>query len=164
MKFTYQVDDETCTIDLTQTSDGYRAVLNGQEYPVRIIAERDGEIAFLIGDQLERAYWAADGQRRWVFFEGKTFVLTSVSPGADRTKASRHSQTTEKTLRAPMPGHVRAVQVAEGQALEKGQTLLVLEAMKMEIRVQAPQSGKLARLAVHVGDQVERDQVLGEMG
>ncbi len=163
MKFTYQIDDETCTIELLQTGDGFRAVLNGQEYPVRIITEREGELVFLVGDRLERAYWACDGQRRWVFYGGKTFVLTSASPGADRTKASGHGRTAEKMLRAPMPGHVRAVTAGEGEAVEKGQTLIVLEAMKMEIRIQAPQSGKLARLSVRVGDQVERDQVLGEI-
>ncbi len=163
MKFIYQIKDETCTVEITQSGDGYRAVLNGQEYPVRIVTARDGELVFLVGDQLERAYWASDGQRRWVFFRGKTFVLASRTPGANRKRASGRGQTAEKILRAPMPGHVRAVQVAEGETVVKGQTLVVLEAMKMEIRVQAPQRGKLARLAVKVGDQVERDQVLGEM-
>jgi acetyl/propionyl-CoA carboxylase alpha subunit len=117
MKFTFQIDDEKCTIELTQTSDGYRAVLNGQEYPVRVVTEQDGELVFLVGDQLERAYWALDGQRRWVFFQGKIFILTSTAPGAERTKARGHGQTAEKTLRAPMPGHVRAVQVAEGETV-----------------------------------------------
>jgi biotin carboxyl carrier protein len=62
-----------------------------------------------------------------------------------------------------MPAQVRAVQVSEGDSVEAGQTLLLLEAMKMEIRVQAPHAGRVARLLARPGDTVERDQVLVEM-
>jgi len=66
-------------------------------------------------------------------------------------------------LIAPMPGQVRAVNVAEGESVEKGQTLLVLEAMKMEIRIQAPMEGVVARLAVVEGQTVEREELLVEV-
>ncbi len=161
MKFTYQVDQQTYTVEIEKTSDGYRAVLNGQEYPVQLIRGEDGTLAFTTGDHPKTAYWANDGPRRWVFVDGKTFVLTSAVPGARARHAVDH--TGEDTIRAPMPGHVRAVQVAEGDSVSKGQTLFVLEAMKMEIRVQAPRSGKLARITVETGQSVERDQVLGEI-
>jgi len=55
------------------------------------------------------------------------------------------------------------VNVAEGDAVESGQTLLVLEAMKMEIRIQAPMDGVVARLAVGEGDTVEREEFLVEV-
>jgi biotin carboxyl carrier protein len=62
-----------------------------------------------------------------------------------------------------MPAQVRAVQVAEGEQVEKGQTLLLLEAMKMEIRVRAPGAGRVARLLVSPGQAVEKEQVLVEV-
>ena len=62
-----------------------------------------------------------------------------------------------------MPGQVRAVNVAEGESVTKGQTLLVLEAMKMEIRIQAPRDGKVAKLFVQQGQTVEREQMLIEI-
>jgi len=58
---------------------------------------------------------------------------------------------------------LRAVQVTEGEPVEKGQTLLLLEAMKMEIRLSAPRSGKVSRLLVQAGQIVQRDQVLVEI-
>ena len=67
-------------------------------------------------------------------------------------------------LTAPMPGQVRAINVAVGEAVTKGKTLLVLEAMKMEIRIQAPSDGVVERLAVEQGETVEREQVLIEIG
>ena len=161
MKFTYQIGKQTYTVEIEKTGEGYRAVLNGQEYPVRIIRGEEGALTFTLGDHPQTAYWANDGPRRWVFIEGKTFVLTSTTPGAGERHGVDH--TGEDTIRAPMPGHVRAVQVAEGDAVSKGQTLFVLEAMKMEIRVQAPRSGKLVRLAVTLGQAVEREQVLAQI-
>jgi len=66
-------------------------------------------------------------------------------------------------LVAPMPGLVRSVSVVEEEAVKKGQTLLVLEAMKMEIRIQAPLDGLVKKLLVKQGQTVEREQVLIEI-
>ena len=66
-------------------------------------------------------------------------------------------------LLAPMPGQVRAVNVSVGDAVKKGDTLLVLEAMKMEIRIQAPMDGVVGRLAVIEGQAVEREELLAEV-
>jgi biotin carboxyl carrier protein len=62
-----------------------------------------------------------------------------------------------------MPGLVRAVNINEGDAVVKGQTLLLLEAMKMEIRVQAPRDGVVRKLFVKHGQTVEREQMLVEI-
>jgi 3-methylcrotonyl-CoA carboxylase alpha subunit len=63
-------------------------------------------------------------------------------------------------LTAPMPGKVVLVQVAPGQVVRRGATLLVLEAMKMEHPVAAPADGVVAEIRVAAGDQVEGDQIL----
>jgi biotin carboxyl carrier protein len=58
---------------------------------------------------------------------------------------------------------VREVLVAEGDTVQRGQTLVILEAMKMEIRVAAPGDGQVRRLLVRQGDVVERGQRLVEI-
>jgi biotin carboxyl carrier protein len=62
-----------------------------------------------------------------------------------------------------MPGQVRAVNVSEGEAVTKGQTLILLEAMKMEIRIQAMQDGVVSKLYIEQGQTVEREQILVEI-
>jgi len=63
-------------------------------------------------------------------------------------------------LRAPMSGRVIAVLVDEGQRVEKGDTLLVIESMKMEMPLAAPGAGRIAALGVRPGMQLGAGQVL----
>jgi len=63
-------------------------------------------------------------------------------------------------LRAPMPGRVLAVQVRSGQAVARGDLLIVLEAMKMEHRITAPRDGVVTAMKVTVGDQVANGALL----
>ncbi len=160
MKYTYQLGNETYNVEIEKTSDDYRAVLNGQVYPVEVMRAENGAVVFRVADRAQTAYYAIERARRWVWVEGRTFVLTLASPGARAGGAGEHGHTGEGTIRAPMPGHVRAVQVAEGERVAKGQTLFVLEAMKMEIRIPAPRSGTLARVLVQPGQPVERETEL----
>ena len=63
-------------------------------------------------------------------------------------------------LVAPMPGNVTAIHVAEGDTVEDGQLLLILEAMKMEHRITAPMAGAVKQLLVDQGDQVDNGALL----
>ena len=64
---------------------------------------------------------------------------------------------------APMPGNILSVNVAAGDTVKKGQVLMVLEAMKMEIPVVAPEDGTVASIDVAVGDTVEAGAVLATL-
>jgi biotin carboxyl carrier protein len=63
-------------------------------------------------------------------------------------------------LKAPMPGLVVAVPVSEGQEVQKGDVLLVLESMKMQNELKAPRAGAVTRIRVAPGDRVEQKQTM----
>lgn len=89
-------------------------------------------------------------------------VLMS-SPSAPPSTAPTHLKAPaneEKSLRAPLAGVVTKVLATEGEKVEAGQTLLVLEAMKMETEITAPAAGTVAEIAVAAGDSVQGGQVL----
>ena len=64
---------------------------------------------------------------------------------------------------APMPGKILGVKASAGQAVKRGQVLLILEAMKMENEIVAPQDGTVATINVNVGDSVEPGATLATL-
>lgn len=66
----------------------------------------------------------------------------------------------EFALKAPMPGLIVAVPVADGQAIEKGDVLVILESMKMQNELKSPRSGQVARVRISAGDRVEQNDTL----
>jgi len=155
MKLTF----DNTTIDITPTGKSYRATIGDKTVDVEIIRVENGKLDLLIDGERVSAYVSSDNAKRWVTVNSQTFVLTK-SSGAKRS-GGKHDHTGELT--APMPGQVRAVNVSEGDAVTKGQTLLVIEAMKMEIRIQSPMDGVVSSLSVKQGQTVEREQVLIEI-
>lgn len=77
-------------------------------------------------------------------------------------KAAAGAQGSVK-VNAPMPGKILAVKANAGQAIKKGEVILVLEAMKMENEVVAPEDGTVASINVAVGDTVEAGDILATL-
>ena len=159
MKSYFEHDGEVYTLDVTPLSEGYQVQFGDRTASVRFARGADGQLTFILDGRKVEAHISTDGARRWISVGGKTLVFSKTS-GQRRGGTGGYSS---GRLTAPMPGQVRAVNVAVGEAVTKGQTLLVLEAMKMEIRIQAPSDGMVARLAVEQGETVEREQVLIEI-
>ena len=162
MKIAFEHNAEILPVDLTPSGAGksYRATLGEKVFDVEILQAKDGKLDLLIDGKRLTAYVSSDHAKRWVTVDGQTFVLTKSSAGRKGAGGHHH---TAGALTAPMPGQVRAVNVSEGDVVTKGQTLLLLEAMKMEIRVQAPHDGVVQKLFVNQGQTVEREQMLLEI-
>ena len=92
----------------------------------------------------------ADG--RWIFIDGHTAVL-EVSDEADRSRTRR--RTTSHELTAPMPATVTRLLVEPHTAVKAGDVLVMLEAMKMELAIRAPQHGTVGAIHCKVGDLVQ---------
>jgi biotin carboxyl carrier protein len=101
-----------------------------------------------------------------VLVEGQS-VEFRLAPPPTVEEAARHAALAGDPgaagLIAPMPGRVVAVRVEEGATVHAHEPIVIIEAMKMEHAVTAPTDGVLARLAVRVGTQVRRGDVLGEV-
>ncbi len=160
MKVSFAHNGETIVVNLTPTGKSYQAAIGDQIFNIEVLRAEDGRLDLLIDGKRVTGYLSSDGPNRWVTINGQTLILTK-SSGARRHGHGSHHAAGELT--APMPGQVRAVNVREGEAVTKGQTLLVLEAMKMEIRIHTPQDGVVKKLFVKQGETVEREQVLIEV-
>jgi biotin carboxyl carrier protein len=148
-------------IDLTSQGKSYRATIGDKTVDVEILRAESGQLELLIDGKRVTAYVSSENAKRWVTINGQTFVLTKPAAGARKSGHGHHHTAGELT--APMPGQVRAVNVSEGDVVTKGQTLMVLEAMKMEIRIQSPVDGVVSSIMVKQGQTVEREQILAEI-
>ncbi len=97
-------------------------------------------------------------QQLWVHFKGKTFVV-DLSVGK-KAGARGGPSSSSDIVKAPMPGKVTKIHVKSGEAVEKGQTVVVMEAMKMEYNLKAEITGKVQSIEAKIGDQVSLGKIL----
>ncbi len=134
---------------------GYVMTAAGAVHAVTVEALGAGELRVGVDGHLQRIRLVADGARRYVHVAGWDVVLDRAPrfPDVDHKEAGGG-------CRAPMTGKVLEIRVAEGDQVEAGQVLLVLEAMKMEHPLQAPGAGRVEALLVEAGEVVDADQEL----
>jgi 3-methylcrotonyl-CoA carboxylase alpha subunit len=137
VQVTYRGDTYTLTVD------GHRVEAHGELYERGLLrVEFDG-------NRMEASVIAA-GEKRHVFLHGRAWQLANVDP----LHQAGEGGGAEGGLLAPMPGKVIALVAAEGQKVERGAPLLILEAMKMEHTITAPAAGTVKGFRFAVGDQV----------
>lgn len=105
------------------------------------------------------AYAVAAGGATWVFLDGRTYLVhAGASPGRRSARADD-----DTALAAPMPATVVSVTVSAGQRVSRGDVLVTLEAMKMELAVKAPRDGTVRSIACRPGELVQPGTPLLEL-
>ncbi len=102
------------------------------------------------GDKQSLAYAAGPANARWVFLNGRVYVIDTT-----RTETTRRGQDDDLALAAPMPAKVAAVNVSAGQQVTRGDVLIMLEAMKMELPIRAPRDGRVKTISCEPGELVQ---------
>ena len=113
-----------------------------------------------VDGKVETLYVAGSPNDRWVFWNGRVF-RGDFRKDASATRDS-HGSTTMRTLTAPMPATIMTVHVKAGDAVTKGQVLMLLEAMKMELPIRAPGDAVVAAVHGKAGELVQADTPLVE--
>ncbi|MGH2760188.1 MAG: biotin/lipoyl-containing protein, partial [Actinomycetota bacterium] len=151
------IEGEETTVSYRRARDGTVLLDVGRgEQPARLSTdlehhERTVEVgghSYLVTIDRDDDHWWVHGH--WGDAE---VVEISPFPSSDIEEVSG-------SLHAPMPGSVVSVEVAVGDEVRKGQTLVVLEAMKMEHPIGSPEDGVVSEVKVAAGDQVERGALL----
>ena len=97
----------------------------------------------------------------WVHFQGRTFSVDN--PNVQRSRKKGSGLASSDRIQAPMPGKVTKVLVTEGQKVEAGTAVLVMEAMKMEYTLKSDMVGSVAKIDCRVGDQVAVGKLLVQL-
>ena len=94
---------------------------------------------------------------------GEGAATSAPAPAAAPKAAPAAAGAGAVKINSPMPGNILSVKASAGQAVKKGDVLMILEAMKMENEICAPQDGTIASVQVAAGDSVESGDVLVTM-
>lgn len=147
--------DEFGTSHRVSAEDG---IVRVGDAAVRVHRFRDGRF-LLEGDRNLAAWGAVVGDTRWVFLDGQVFTFERDRPQGRRAGSPAHVG----PLTAPMPATVRTVAVGPGDAVQRNDVLIVLEAMKMELPVRAEADGVVSAVHCREGAMVQSGQELIEM-
>jgi 3-methylcrotonyl-CoA carboxylase alpha subunit len=149
--------DDVREAELRSSARGLEVVVDGTAHAVDVEAVAPGVFLLRDGARRETFHCVRDGGRIHLFWRGAAYVLDEVS---SERAAQRHAA---HRLEAPMPGRVIAVKAAAGQAVSRGDEILVVEAMKMENAIRAPRDGVVKKVSAQVGDMVSPGVVLVEL-
>jgi biotin carboxyl carrier protein len=114
----------------------------------------------LIIDGKSYEAYVSPGEEAWeVLMLGRLYSAMVEDEREKRLRAAGSATTSsegEYLLRAPMPGLMVAILVSDGEAIERGQVLAILESMKMQNELRSPRAGTVTRIRVKAGDRVEQ--------
>jgi len=163
MKLQLTVNGAEKEIDIATLSQECRFRLDGFERIASVRLVEPGVYSVLLDGSVYDARVDRAGQGLVVVVAGDRFEVEVRDPRSWSRRSVLRSQGLA-TLAAPMPGKVVRVLVAEGDTVEAGQGLLVVEAMKMQNEIKAPRSGRVVALAAREGATVAAGDPLATIG
>ncbi len=166
MEFLYGFQDRTIKAVVSHRPGTRRWEIDtgGETFDVELGLGDDGRVQMRRGDER----WVVEAQAGkdglYILWEGTTYLLGEPRPAPVHEAGPSHAYSEAGTgIEAPMPGVVVQVKVGEGEEVAAHQTLLVLEAMKMEHLIVAPYAGVVRRIHCKEGQQVAKGAALLEL-
>jgi biotin carboxyl carrier protein len=149
---------------LVEIIDESHVVLNDRRYEIDFSEISDQPVYSLLidGKSYEAYVYPVDGSWQ-VLMLGRSYQTLVEDESEKRLRVASSGslgEGVEYQLKAPMPGLVISLLVNEGQEVQKGEVLAILESMKMQNELKAPRAGTVTRLRVTTGDNVEQYQTM----
>lgn len=164
MEFEFLVDGELQRISLEKKSDNYTAVVENRRYEADIHYISKNVISILIAGRSYRIYVAGDAAKRAVSLDGFLFdIQERPEEGAEFAGGDHRSMEAQMRIKAPMPGKIIKINVSEKEKVRKNQTLVIVEAMKMENEIKSSIDGSVKKIHVAPGDLVGPEDVIIEL-
>jgi len=160
MKYAATIGERTYVIEINRDGE---ITIDGTPYPIDLRAIDAETFSLIMEHQSHEALIEGDADVLAVLLRGRLYSVQVLDERARRLApggggAGAHAG--EIVVKSPMPGLIVAVPVSEGEAVKKGQTIVVLESMKMENELKAPRDGTITAIKVAPRQSVEQHQPL----
>lgn len=145
-----RVGDERLSVEIGQAGELHIAGLDG-EWTVTATPDEGGYLVEQ-GETRHRVFVAGEGDRVQAFVDGEVYEMEVEREGRSSRAAGRSHV---DPLTVPMPARVVSIFVSEGQVVTRGELLVTLEAMKMQLPLKAPRDGTVRAITCREGDLVQ---------
>lgn len=161
MKYVATTGDREILIEIL---DEHHVTVDGVSYEIDFEPVSEQTVYSLLANNKSYEGLVYESEEGWqVLLHGSQYVLLVEDERERRLRASLGggvAQNVDFHLRAPMPGLVVTLPVSEGQTVDKGDVLVILESMKMQNELRSPRPGVISRIRVKPGDNVEQRDTL----
>ncbi len=162
MDLELKIGDEIHRVSVERRDDVCTVRHRGNDWEVEFSPISDGLFRFRIGSQIHRIHLVEKEGKNYLSVLGQQFCVERHESRRGRS-ADLGVTGQEGAVSPPMPGMVVKVNVAEGDLVEKNQSLAIVEAMKMENELKSPMSGRVKKVYASPGDLVDAGTPLIEL-
>ena len=155
-KVRLQYGDQLIVLSIREQQNTWNIETLDKQFLVERLAENSPELKLLINGSMHKSVTLKTGNTLKGLLGNVPFTFTLL----DAARASDSTEQQKDRILSPMPGKIIACSVKAGQAVKSGESLMVIEAMKMEHAIQAPHEGSVVEVFFTLGDLVEDGDVL----
>lgn len=167
MSIELKIDTRIAKIEiLEKVGSKYKVLIDNREYNVDIEKVEAGAYSILYnGQSINMEMIEGHKPNHYKVNTIENYYEIDVIDAATRYRSAskRHLDAGDNIISTPMPGKIVKIPVSEGEAVEEGQTVIVVSAMKMESEYKSPGTGTVMKIFVQEGDAVEGQQPLVEI-
>lgn len=164
MIYEVTIAEKTYRVELQRVATGWKCALDGRDLPLDVTAAQDGVLSLLLDGKSYEIKQEGTGNETSIVIGHERFSAAVRDPRSFRSR--RRTGAAEqgvKRITAPMPGKVVRLLVPVGSPVEAGQSVIVIEAMKMQNELKAPKKGVVKKITVTEGAAVDTGQSLAEV-
>jgi len=140
------------------------ATINGKEHSIKIVGLKNSILEFILDNSYRTAKILEFGSSHIkLLMDGEQIVLkkhSKLTEILEKSMALGGSSSGENKLLSQIPGRVVSIMVKAGDQIKKGDSIIVLESMKMQVAVKAHKDGQIRDTKVKIGDTVSRNDVV----
>jgi biotin carboxyl carrier protein len=165
MDYEFLYGDTVHRVTLHSKDGKLVARIGDEDFDVDVQTIDDHGLSLILGGRSMNVFIAKSDGKRFVHINGENYCFSI--PGAETDAAIVHQEGSggeaKLSIKAPMPGSVLKIDVKDGDAVEEGACLIIVEAMKMETGLHSSLTGKVKKVHVNAGQQVDAGQLLIEL-
>jgi len=162
MEYKFNFFEKTHKINLEKVDDHYKFIINEkQKYKISDVEVESNLISFKSNNKFYNIYCFSDKDKTYLSINGENYTLELEKDISTKSKSGKQQK--GNSVSSPMPGLLVKVPVSVGDEVKSGETLAIVEAMKMQNELPSPRDGIVKKINGKEGEQVDALQVIVEL-